>query len=129
MKIIDLKEQAEKQEKEEPYINILVSRKRIEWIACNFKITEHAQFRFVQRDTEADRNLKRCIRNSPLSWKQVNGTIAIAFDLYNYIVVDDSTGEPIIITFCDTKSKGSNVFEKAVVEYKKFVAQKRDIGR
>lgn len=126
MEIIDLKEQIKQQNKDETYINILVSRKRIEWIACNFKITEHAQFRFVQRDTLVERNLKMCIRRSPLCWKQIDGTIAIAFDLYNYIVVDDSSGTPIIITFANMKDKKSNVFEKAMVEYKKFVAKHRE---
>lgn len=127
MKIIDLKETKRKQNKEESVINMLVSRRRIEWVACNFKLSTHAQFRFVQRDTYMERDLKSCIRRSPLCWKTIEGTICIAFDLYTYIVVDDRTGEPVIVTFVDTKEKGTNVWELAMVEYKKFVAKNKGV--
>jgi hypothetical protein len=127
MEIIDLKETKRQQNQEEYYINMLVSRKRIEWIACNFKLSSHAEFRFVQRDTMVERDLKSCIRRSPLCWKTIEGTICIAFDLYNYIIVDDRTGEPIIVTFVNAKEKGVNVWETAMVEYKKFVAKGRGV--
>lgn len=124
METINLKEIRKEQEK---YINMLVSRKYVVWVANNFKITEHAQFRFVQRDTVAERDLKKCILNSPLVWKNTNGTICIALDLYNYIVVDTIDGVPTIITFADTRDKGirTKVFDKMFVEYKKFIAESK----
>lgn len=125
MEIIDLKEAKKQLDTEEEYINMLVSRKRIEWIAYNFKVSTHAQYRFVQRDTVLERDLKACIRRSPLCWKTIEGTICIALDLYRYIVVDDRTGEPIVVTFVDAREKGTNVWETAMVEYKKFVSQRR----
>ncbi len=118
-------------EKEE-YINILVSRKRIEWIACTCKVSAHAEYRFIQRDNVVDRDLKTSIRRSPLSWKSVeDGKIYIAFDLYRYIVVDDSDNTtPIIVTFADARenpiAKGTNVFEMAMFEYKKFVKKMKE---
>lgn len=127
MGFIDISEIKKKQNKEESYINMLVSRKRIEWIALNFKLSTHAQFRLVQRDTLVERNLKLSIRRSPLCWKSIEGTICIAFDLYNYIVVDDRSGEPIIATFVDTRDKKTNVWEVAMVEYKKFVAKSKGV--
>lgn len=112
------------------YINILVSRKRIEWIAVAHKVSNHAEFRLIQRDPIVDRNLKTWIRNSPLSWKSIKGTIYIALDLYHYIVVDDRTGEPVIVTFADARdnqvASGTNVFEMAMVEYKKFIKKSKE---
>lgn len=118
-------------EKEE-YINILVSRKRIEWIACTYKVSAHAEYRFIQRDNIVDRDLKTSIRRSPLSWKSVeDGKIYIAFDLYRYIVVDDSDNTtPVIVTFADARenplAKGTNVFEMAMFEYKKFIRKSKE---
>lgn len=124
MELMDLKQAIEDQEKDN-YINILVSRKRVEWIACHFTLSEHAQLRFIQRDSSLNRDLKTCIRRSPLCWKQVDGTICVALDLFSYVVVDDSSGTPVIVTFINTKDYGYNVFERAMVEYKKFVVEKR----
>lgn len=117
-------------EKEE-YINILVSRKRIEWIAVRHKVSAHAEYRFIQRDTVMNRDLTYSIRKSPLNWKGVDGQIYIAFDLYRYIVVDDSDSKtPVIITFADARenptAKGTNVFEMAMFEYKKFVKKMKE---
>ncbi len=117
-------------EKEE-YINILVSRKRIEWIAVRHKVSAHAEYRFIQRDTVMNRDLTYSIRKSPLNWKGVDGQIYIAFDLYRYIVVDDSDSKtPVIITFADARenptARGTNVFEMAMFEYKKFVKKMKE---
>lgn len=122
MEIIDLKELKKEQKR---YINILVSRKYVVWVASNFKITEHAQFRFVQRDTQVSRDLKSCIMNSPLAWKNLNGTICIALNLYDYIVVDVLDGVPIIKTFASTKEYDSSVVDKMFVEYKRFIAESK----
>ena len=49
-------------------INILVSRKKLEWIAHNFRVSDHAEFRMVQRDSKLNRDLRTSILNSPLAW-------------------------------------------------------------
>lgn len=131
MEIIDLKETKRQLNTDDNQINMLISRKRIEWIACNFKVSAHAQMRLIQRDTVLERDLKACIRRSPLCWKNINGTICIALDLYRYIVVDDRTGEPVVVTFADARdnpvSKGSDVWQMAMFEYKKFVAERKGV--
>jgi hypothetical protein len=117
--------------KKDEYINILVSRKKLEWIAHNHILSNHAEYRLLQRDILIDRDLKKSILNSPLAWKSIIGTIYIALDLYRYIVVDDREyGSPIVVTFADTRdnpsAKGINVFEMAVVEYKKFIKKSKE---
>ncbi len=123
--IINLKTIKEEQDKEDRYINILVSRKYLVWVASNFKITDHAQFRFVQRDTQVSRDLKKCILNSPLAWKNYNGTVCIALNLYDYIVVDSNDGVPVIKTFATTKEYDSSVVDKMFVEYKRFIIESK----
>lgn len=113
------------------YINPLVSRKRLEWIAHNHIVSNHAEYRLLQRDILVDRNLKRSILNSPLAFKSIEGTIYIALDLYYYIVIDDRGNQnPIVVTFADARenlsARGTNVFEMAVVEYKKFIKKSRE---
>ena len=69
-------------------INMLVGRKKLEWIAYNLVMTDHSKVRMRQRD-ENDRNdMKERILNSPLAWKTYNNRICIALNLYEYIVVD-----------------------------------------
>lgn len=113
--------------KEERVPNILVGRKKLEWIANNFIMSEHAKFAQIRRDDALTKDaLKKRILNSPLSWKTKNNCVAIALDLYNYIVVDpenkDSYGTtiPIVVTFVNVKESGINVVDKFIVEYKDF---------
>lgn len=131
MNTINLAEIKNNQDKIETYINPLVSRKRVEWVAYNFKLSNHAEFRQIQRDTILNRDFKNCIRNSPLCWKSIEGTIYIALDLYYYIVVDDRTGEPIIVTFADAREnprgRGANVFEMAMFEYKQLIKKMKGV--
>jgi len=104
--------------------NVLVSRKLVEWVAFNYTISEHAEFRIVQRDYLLDRDFKTSIRKSPLAWKcKKENTIAIALDLYNYIIVylDKENNVPIILTFATTKDKGTTVVEKFFVDYKDYM--------
>lgn len=113
--------------KEERVPNILVGRKKLEWIAKNFIMSEHAKFAQIRRDdTLSRRALKKRILNSPLSWKTRNNCVAIALDLYNYVVVDPEnkddygTTTPIIVTFVNVRESGINVVDKFIVEYKDF---------
>ena len=106
--------------------NVLVSRKLVEWVAYNFVVSEHAKFRQVERDVFLDRNFKSSIRKSPLAWKvKEENTIAIALDLYNYIIVylDKANNVPIIKTFATTKNKNTTVVEKFFVDYKEFMLE------
>jgi len=114
MEIVDLEQEKVK--------TTLVSRKFIGWVAHNFEVSEHAEFRMVERDSITNRNLKTSILNSPLAWKTTTqGTTIIALDLYNYIVVALDNGKPIITTFGTTKDKGTTVEVKYQVDYKKYM--------
>lgn len=114
--------------KDEKVPNILIGRKKVEWLANNFVMSEHAKFAQIRRDDSLSRSaLKKRILNSPLSWKTKNGCVAIALDLYNYIVVNtdttrDSNGKaiPVVLTFVNVKESGINVVDKFIVEYKDF---------
>lgn len=120
MKIIKYLEKEEK----EKVKNVLVSRKLVEWIAYNYVVSEHAKFRQVKRDFQLDRDYKSSIRKSPLAWKtKEENTIAIALDLYNYIIVylDKEQNVPYIKTFATTKNKNTTVVEKFFVDYKEFM--------
>ena len=117
MKILDY-------EKQEKVKTALVSRKFIEWVAHTFEVSEHAEFRMVERDKYVNRDLRKSILNSPLAWKSIEeNRVFIALDLYNYIVVhtDREKGKPIIITFATTKDKDTTVEVKYQVDYKKYM--------
>ena len=113
--------------KEERVPNILVGRKKLEWVASNFIMSEHAKFAQIRRDDTLSRSaLKKRILNSPLSWKTKNNCVAVALDLYNYVVVDPENKDdygttiPIIVTFVNVRESGINVVDKFIVEYKDF---------
>lgn len=122
MEILELKDKEEK-----PYINILVKRKLVEWIAHNYVLSDHAQIRMIQKDLNDNIALKTRILESPLQWKTNNGCICIALNLYNYIVVEpakvnEKTGEkyPYVVTFNNIKESNSNVIDRMMMTYKNF---------
>lgn len=110
------------------YVNILVSRKKVEWIAHRHTISQHAKTQMIRRDSFTEFALRGRILNSPLAWKTFNGCIAIALDLHNYIVVDPTTevaGEitPTVVTFVNLALYDENVVDKMLVTYKEFCQQ------
>lgn len=106
-------------------INILISRKRLEWIAHNVRVSDHAEFRMVQRDTQTQRNLCQSILNSPLAWFSSSGALIVAFNLYEYVVISVEQEIPTVITFANMTDKGGTVIEKMIVDYKKKLNERR----
>ena len=107
--------------------NILVGRKKLEWIAISHQLSTQAKTQMIRRDSYTnsfEQNVLRDrIRNSPLAWKIDDKLLAIALDLFTYIVVDPTTPlendtVPTIVTFIDTRSTGENVTDKMLVAYK-----------
>lgn len=100
--------------------NILVSRKKIEYIAHNHIITEHAQKQISERCFNA--NVKQMILNSVLWWVNTDGTINIATDLYHYFVVScekvDMIDKFIILTYKDKSLNNYSVIDKFIFAYK-----------
>lgn len=79
----------------------LVARKRLEFIAHNYLVSSHARERLKERRA-VHSTIKDSILKSPLAWRLPNGTIKIAFNKTEFIVVSDTTGtndSPTIITF------------------------------
>lgn len=108
-------------------INILVSRKKLEWIAHNFRVSDHAEFRMVQRDSKLNRDLRTSILNSPLAWYSYTGAIVVALNLYEYVVISVENDDPCIITFSnmeDNKTQAT-VVDKMFVDYRKTMQLNR----
>lgn len=106
-------------------VNILVGRKKVEWVAHNYILSEHAKMQLVRRDASESFDLKDRVLLSPLFWKTFNGNICIAFNLYQYIVVDttkeiDGKVVPYVVTFVDTKKTRGTVIDKLLMTYKEF---------
>ena len=105
--------------------NILVGRKKVEWIANNIQLTNHAELRLLQKD-KSRKNIKDRILESPLSWKLATGCIAIATDLFHYFIINaekkDENGNnyPALVTLIDLTKDGLTVVDKFLLDYKTF---------
>lgn len=100
-------------------VNILVSRKKVEWVAHNFEISNHAKMQMVRRGL-LNTNIASLILNSPLFWKEGKAYIAIAFNLFEYIIVavpEMNSGKPVIVTYVSLKDQGYSVIDKMLIAY------------
>lgn len=101
---------------------ILVRRKKIEWIASTFNVSEHARVEMLRRGLTYDRQfLKSAILSSPLAWKSYDDRIVIALTLFRYIVVtivsENGREYPLVVTFVDTVDSGINVIDRFLLRY------------
>lgn len=107
--------------------SVLVGRKKIEYVAFTYKLSEHAKAQLLRRDDSLSIDLRDRILNSPLAWKVRSGRIAIALSLYEYIVVyvptRDENKLPTVITYVDTKKSELNVIDKMFISYKEFYSK------
>lgn len=104
--------------------NILVSRRVIKWVAHNLEFTNHASVNIINRDSVLNRDFKKSIHESPLAWKQSDDKIAIALNLFEYIVVEISGSKATVITFINTKDSkedGDNVVYRMFKDYRNFL--------
>lgn len=98
-----------------PFNHILVARKRIEYIAYNYVVSEHAIERLKTRSQY--RSLQQCILNSSLAWRAPDGYLKIAFSKYEYIVVAITEDEPVVVTFVNCKNSGDTVTDRFLKDY------------
>ncbi len=105
-------------------VNVLVGRKKIEWIAYNHKISDHAKMQMVRRGCR-NYNLQTMILNSPLNWKLPNGYIAIALNLFEYIVVASAndTDEATVVTYVNLRNEEYSVIDKMLVTYQDTIRE------
>lgn len=108
-------------------VNILVGRKKVEWVAYNHKISTHAKMQMVRRSASAASNMTGAILNSPLSWKLNTGYLAIALNLYEYVIVGTSNEagvEATIVTYVNLRDDGYTVIDKMLVAYQDAIRGK-----
>lgn len=109
---------------EKPEVNMLVGRKRLEWVAYNLHLSSHFKMQYLKR-TDAKVKLKDRVLNSPLFWKTYNDNICIALSSYEYMVVDPNYKYkdkivPVGVTFVNLKETGGTVVDKFLITYKDF---------
>lgn len=106
-------------------VNVLVGRKKVEWVAYNHKISEHAKMQMLRRGL-LSYNLTAAILNTPLTWKLPKGYIAIALNLYEYIVVAIPEKEvpATIVTYVNLSDEGYSVIDKMLITYQDVIRGK-----
>ena len=107
-------------------VNVLVGRKKVEWVAYNHKISEHAKMQMVRKGL-LNYNLTAAILNSPLAWKLSKGYIAIALNLYEYVVVavPEKGASATIVTYVNLSDKGYSVIDKMLITYQDMIREKK----
>jgi hypothetical protein len=111
-------------ENKESVVNVLVGRKKIEWIAYNHKLTNHAKMQMMRRGfNEGD--LRSAILNSPLSWKFSEGYVGIALNLFEYLVVtNDESPKSSIVTYVNLEDEEYSVIDKMLISYQDAIREK-----
>lgn len=106
-------------------VNVLVGRKKVEWIAYNHKISEHAKMQMVRRGL-LNYNLTAAILNTPLSWKLPKGYIAIALNLYEYVVavIPEKATAATIVTYVNLSDTGYSVVDRMLIAYQDAIREK-----
>ena len=96
--------------------NMLVSRKKIEYIAHNLIVTTHAKQRIEER-LDKDADIRVMILNSPLWYRNIDGTINIAIDQQTYFVVSENNGRFALVTIKEPSRNGYDIMDKFVFAY------------
>lgn len=106
-------------------VNVLVGRKKVEWVAYNHKISEHAKMQMVRRGL-LDYNLTAAILNTPLTWKLSKSYIAVALNLYEYVVVamSEKAVPATIVTYVNLSNEGYSVIDKMLITYQDEIREK-----
>lgn len=103
--------------------NILVGRKKVEWIAYNHKISAHAKLQLMRR-AATDLNTTSAILNSPLAWKLSEGYIAVAINLFEYFIIGHDVEQKLeatIVTYINLKEDNCSVIDKMLVAYQEAI--------
>ena len=106
-------------------VNVLVGRKKVEWVAYNHKISEHAKMQMVRRGL-LNYNMTGAILNTPLTWKLSEGYIGIALNLYEYVVVaiSEKAAPATIVTYVNLSNEGYSVIDKMLITYQDMIRAK-----
>lgn len=105
-------------------VNELIARKKIEWIAYNYKMTDHAQERIKERK-ETELTIKELILKTPLAWKTPEDFFCLALGLTEFIVIkiknnEEGTQTPVILTYISTKQEGKTVVDRFIKDHNRW---------
>lgn len=95
--------------------NMLISRKKLEYIAHNLIMTTHAKERMLERLGDVD--ITRTILNSPFWFRNCEGYIIIGIDIQRYFVVEETERGFILVTVTDPSTNGYDIMDKFVLNY------------
>lgn len=112
-------------------VNILVSRKKIEWVAHNVVLSSHAKMQMVRRGMVIT-NLTDLMLNCPLAWKEGKDYIAVALNLFEYVIVampEEQGGTPVVVTYVNLKGQSYSVIDKMLVAYQDEVRKIENRGK
>ena len=99
--------------------SILLSRKKLEWIAYNYELTSHAKERIKER-ADTTKTIKEQILNSPMAWLCGENKYAIALNLYELVIITTNDNVPYVKTFMNLRDCGDNVTDLAFKSYIKL---------
>ena len=104
-------------------VNNLVARKKIEWIAYTYELTDHAKERIKERK-DLDLTIKQLILKTPLAWMTAEGYYCLALGLKEYMVLkisegEDGTQKPIILTYIHITEEDKSVVDIFIKDYNK----------
>ena len=96
--------------------NMLVSRKKIEYIAHNLIVTDHAKERIDERLGKGA-DIRQLILNSPLWFRNKDGCITIAINTKKCFIVAEKDNKFTLITVKDDSENDYDMMDKFVVAY------------
>ncbi len=92
------------------YSGELLTRKELKIISNNFILSKHARERLFERFPNI--NIKECIRNPILAYWNTDGSINVAIDRFNYIVLVQKGLKFLIITFKEKSLNNIDIYRK-----------------
>lgn len=104
-------------------VNNLVARKKIEWIAYTYELTDHAKERIRERK-DLDMTIKQLILKTPLAWTTSEGYYCLALGLKEFMVLkirenEDGTQTPVILTYIHITDENKSVVDRFIKDYNK----------
>ena len=104
-------------------VNNLVARKKIEWIAYTYELTDHAKERIRERK-DLDMTIKQLILKTPLAWITSEGYYCLALGLKEFMVLkirenEDGTQTPVILTYIHITDENKSAVDRFIKDYNK----------
>lgn len=105
--------------------NMLISRKKIEYIAHNLVITNHAKQRIMER-LGCNVDIRQLILNSPFWFRDVDESIVISIDQQRYFVIAENNNTFKLITIKEPSENGYDIMDKFVLAYSRKERERKE---